>query len=423
MSVMVLVTACTPASSSEDTTTTTTSPSTTTSAPTTTTTTSPTTTTTEAPIVPVTVTGVEDTELTVAIGAALTSLRDPRAEGPVLPELAEHHTAPEPTRTDSDATAGAPLADAYEAEATSAELADGSRVAVATLDTGDLLVLADDVAAEGPGGWHLVGTRLASLGEPPYLGSSPRRVLVLGSDARPGGDPLVHRMDSIHILTAVPEERTGTILGYPRDSWIDSPYGSMRINALTSSSRGPDAIFEHFTETWGVPLEGYIVTGFAGFEDLVAAAFGRITLTIPISIPQQEWFDGFRKGEQTLNPTRTLDFARTRKLIPGGDFTRSFHQGVVMLAALTMIQDGSVHGLPPLLEALTAYTTTSLTATDLIQLGAAAMDMDIGSITNEVLPGTLGRAGGGASVVFLDDGFEQIVEDVVDDGIRNDSND
>ena len=92
-----------------------------------------------------------------------------------------------------------------------------------------------------------------------------------------------------------------------------------------------------------------------------------------------------------------------------------------MLAALTAIQDGTMEDLPALLEPVTRFTSTNLTATDLIQLGAIAMDMDIAAITNEVLPGTLGRAGGGQSVVFLDEGYEDIVADVIDDGLRNNS--
>jgi LCP family protein required for cell wall assembly len=352
----------------------------------------------------ITVSGVDDTELADALGGGLSTIRDPRVDGPASEAVVESQ-------------AGAALANSYAVKASAADLADGSRVAVATLDSGDTVLLADEGA-----GWQIVGTNLSSVGASPFYGDSPRRVLVLGSDARPGGDPDVHRMDSIHILTSVPSEHSGAILGYPRDSWIDSQYGSMRINALTSSGRGPDALFGFFTDTWEVPLEGYILTGFAGFEDLVGAALGRVTLTIPIPIPTQEWFDGFSKGEQRLNPTRLLDFARTRKLIPGGDFTRSYHQGIVMLAALTMIQEKSIGDLPGLLAILTRYASTNLTATDLIQLGAAAMEMDIGSITNEVLPGSLGRAGGGASVVFLDQGFETIVEDVTDDGLRNSSN-
>jgi polyisoprenyl-teichoic acid--peptidoglycan teichoic acid transferase len=403
--VLVLIAACSPSVVTESSSTSVTTTSTTSPTTTTTTEARPTTTTTPPPIVLISVSGIEDGELTAAVGLGLSTIRDPRVAGDVIEGVVAHHEGP-----------ASVLADSYTAEATVAELADGSRVAVATLEGGDILLLAD----EGQG-WVTVGAHLGSIGADPYYGEPPRRVLVLGSDARPGGDASVHRMDSIHILTSVPSERAASILGYPRDSWIDSEYGSMRMNALTSSGRGPDALFEFFTDTWEVPLEGYILTGFAGFEDLVGAAFGRLRLTIPIPIPTQEWFDGFSSGEQTLDPTRLLDFARTRKLIPGGDFTRSYHHGIVMLAALATIQEGSIHDLPSLLAILSRFTETNLTATDLLQLGAAAFELDPGAITNEVLPGSLGRAGGGASVVFLDPGFELIVADVIDDGLRNDS--
>ena len=402
--VPLLLAACSPSDSTPISTTIAPTTTATTIAPTTTVA-RPTTTTTESPIVLISVSGIEDGELTAAVGLGLSTIRDPRVAGAVVAGVITHHEG-----------AASGLDDSYTAEATVAELADGSRVAVATLAGGDLLLLSDEGS-----GWVTVGAHLGSIGADPYYGESPRRVLVLGSDARPGGDASVHRMDSIHILTSVLSERAGSILGYPRDSWIDSEYGSMRMNALTSSGRGPDALFEFFTDTWEVPLEGYILTGFAGFEDLVGAAFGRLRLTIPIPIPTQEWFDGFSSGEQTLNPTRLLDFARTRKLIPGGDFTRSYHHGVVMLAALATIQQGSIHDIPPLLAILSRFTETNLTATDLLQLGAAAFELDHGAITNEVLPGSLGRATGGASVVFLDPGFELIVADVIDDGLRNDS--
>ena len=195
----------------------------------------------------------------------------------------------------------------------------------------------------------------------------------------------------------------------------------MRLNALATSGRGVEATFEHFTETWELPLEGYVVTGFAGFADLVDAVFGRLAITIPIPIPTQPWYPGFRSGDQSLTGERTLEFSRTRKGIPGGDFTRSLHHGVVMLAALQMLQDASVHALPGAIARLSEHATTNLSATDLIQLGAIAMDLDIGAVTNEVLPGYLGRASGGASVVFLEDGYEEIVSDVLDDGLRTPS--
>jgi anionic cell wall polymer biosynthesis LytR-Cps2A-Psr (LCP) family protein len=362
-------------------------------------------TTTQTPIAPIDVGGTVDRALAATLSEALTAINDPRAEGPVLDGLV---AAMAPIRGS--------LAGSYEADLAAADLPSGDRIGVVRLDSDDVLLVADEGS-----GWVVVGADLSSVDADPWYGESPRRVLVLGSDARPGGDAKVHRMDSIHILTTVPEQEAGTILGYPRDSWVNTEYGSMRLNALTSSGRGPDAILDHFTEAWELPLEGYILTGFAGFEDLIAATIGRLEITIPIPIPRQKEFPGFRSGDQTLNPDRTLDFSRTRKLIPGGDFTRSFHHGVVMLATLTMLQRGTVDDVPMLLEALSRFTDTNLTASDLIQLGAAAMEMDIAQITNEVLPGSLGRAGGGQSVVLLDPSYEGIVADVIDDGLRNNS--
>lgn len=306
------------------------------------------------------------------------------------------------------------LSDSYVGSAELHELETGGSVGVVSLESGDLILIAD----EG-NGWIVVGADFPSLGSDPWFGASPLRVLVLGSDARPGYTAGVSRMDSIHVLTSVPASGAGTILGWPRDTWVDTPYGSMRINAITSSGRGPEPLFEHFTDDWKIPLNGYILTAFSGFEKLISAAVGRLVVTLPIYIPAQPWWEAFSSGTQTLTPTRTLDFARTRKQVPGGDFTRSKHHGVIMLAVLTMLQQGDIEDVPTLLGELVKYTDTNLTPTDLIRLGASAFYMDIASITNEVLPGYLGRAANGASVVFLEPEAEGIIEDVISDGIRN----
>ena len=348
------------------------------------------------------VTGDVPAELTTAASAFLSVVQDPRNDAAALdPQLLEHLGA-----------AAGELADEYTATATTQELSTGGSVGVMTLDSGDLLLLADEGS-----GWSVVGADLASPDVGPWFGASPRRVLVLGSDARPGATPGVSRMDSMHIVTAVPEQQAGTILGYPRDSWVSTEYGEMRINALTASRRGPDALFSFFTQDWEIPLDGYILTAFSGFEKLVGETIGRLLIDLPRSVPSLKYWPGFRKGEQTLTPTRTLDLARTRKGVPGGDFTRSWNQGLIMLATLAMLQQGSIEDVPVLIGELVKYTDTNLTPADLIQLGAAAFILDIGNIDNVVLPGTLGRATGGASVVFLDPEAEGIVADVIDDGL------
>jgi LCP family protein required for cell wall assembly len=400
--ITIAASACSPTDSGGDATTT--QPTTTTQPPTTTTsTTQPPTTTTTTPIETVRVVGEIPSQLASAIGDFLSAVHDPRnASSGIDQALIDHHQ-----------NLAGTLDDEYSGSAVMQELETGGSVALVTLSNDDIVLLAD----EG-NGWHVAGADLASTGIDPWFGESPRRVLVLGSDARPGGAAAVHRMDSIHVLTAVPAQSAGTILGWPRDTWVDTPYGEMRVNALTTSGRGPDALFTHFTETWEIPLDGYILTAFSGFEKLIAAAVGRLFIDLPIAIPVQDWWPGFSSGTQTLTPTRTLDYARTRKRVPGGDFARSKHQGVIMLAVLTTLQQGSVDDVPALVGELVKYTETDLLPSDLIQLGVAAFYMDVGEITNEVLPGHLGRAGGGQSVVFLEPEADAIVQDVIEDGIR-----
>jgi anionic cell wall polymer biosynthesis LytR-Cps2A-Psr (LCP) family protein len=401
----IVATACSPAISVEaDPTATTTTQAPTTTATTSTTTQQPTTTATTLPLATVRVVGEIPGNLAVPIDTFLSAVQDHRNDAAAVdPDLLAHH-----------ATLAGELDTEYNGTTRMQDLGTRGTVALVTFDTDDLVLLAD----EGHG-WRVAGAHLSSAGADPWFGEAPRRVLVLGSYARPGGNPGVHRMDSIHVVTAVPATGEGTILGWPRDTWIESPFGEMRINALTTSSRGPDAMFDHFTETWEMPLDGYILTAFSGFEDLIAASVGRLFLELPIAIPAQVWWPGFSSGPQTLTPERTLEYARTRKGVRNGDFSRSKHHGVIMLAVLTMLQQGSVEDVPVLLGELVKYTETNLTATDLIQLGVAAFYMDVGKITNEVLPGHLGRAGGGASVVFLEPEAENIIEDVIEDGIRD----
>ncbi|MBW2472443.1 MAG: hypothetical protein JRE18_10220, partial [Deltaproteobacteria bacterium] len=225
----VLAAACTSSSAQSVTTTAPPTTTTTTTQPTTTTT-RPATTTTERPIVPVDVVGDVAPDIAATLGAALTAINDHRAEGPVPAGMLEATSEVQGTLTEVTVL-----------EVATADLATGGIVGVVTTETRDVIAIADDGA-----GWEVVGGHLASAGADPWYGESPRRVLVLGSDARPGQSPPVHRMDSIHILTAAPAQTAGSILGYPRDSWVGTDYGSMRLNALTTSGRGPDALFPFF---------------------------------------------------------------------------------------------------------------------------------------------------------------------------------
>ncbi len=341
-----------------------------------------------------------DGDLPEGLLAAITTLlswqRDDRNETPAIPEgLAEHLSA-------------TPLATPDEVSVTGTTATiEGGEIAVVETDTGDVLLAAD----EGDG-WRIVGADPAA--GPPWYGEEPRMVMVIGSDARPGENQQRLRADSIHLLTANPSEGNGTILGFPRDSWVSTPYGSMKFTSLMAG-RGPQVMVDKVVDTWELPVEGYVVTGFKGFEDLMRN-LGSLPIDLPKAIPTQAWWEGFRAGEQKLNPQRTLEYSRTRKGIPGGDFTRSANQGVVMLAVLRLLQMNDIADAPAIVSVLLDHTWTSLTATDLIQLAATVHVLDAEEIENVVLPGQLGRAGA-ASVVRLTPAADEMLADLADDGL------
>ena len=109
-----------------------------------------------------------------------------------------------------------------------------------------------------------------------------------------------------------------------------------------------------------------------------------------------------------------LAFSRNRS-IQGGDFTRSFHQGMVIAAGLRGAQERGILDLPDLLALLSGFTWTDLPAGDLLTLAAGAYELDPAAVANLVLPGSVGTVGA-ASVVLLSPEDEAVYRDL-DDGV------
>ena len=358
--------------------------------------------TTTMPDAAVVVTGDLPEDLLAVTGDVLSWMADETSPAPDLPDglvanLTEFPIETAPSMTLAGSTAAI----------------EGGRIGVVETENGDVLL-----AADAGNGWMIVGAD--PIDGPAWYGDEPRMVMVIGSDARPGENQQRLRADSIHLLTANPSDGSGTILGFPRDSYVSTPYGKMKFSSLMAG-RGPQVMVDQVVTTWDLPVEGYVVTGFEGFETLMGQ-IGNLPIDLPRAIPEQKYWPGFRAGQQTLSPQRTLEYARTRKRIPGGDFGRSENQGFVMLAVLDLLQMNDITDSPEIISVLLDHTWTDLTPTDLIQLAATVHTLDPDSIDNVVLPGKLGMAGG-ASIVRLTGEADDMLADLADDGLLNNSTD
>ncbi len=375
------------------TTTTTVAPTTTTTAaPTTTTTTTAAPTTTEQPRA-VTASGDAPAGLLSEVATLYSLVADARNDPGSLPDAFADHLRSIETE----------VPDEVEATVVSATLPDGDTVAV--------VHVADDTlfAVEDAAGWRVVGGQVGAT--PPWLGESPRMLLVLGSDARVGQNQLRYRADSIHLLTAAPGVPVGAMVGFPRDSYVEGPDGPNKF-AHHMAGTGPEVMLDIARELTGLPIEGYVVTGFKGFTALIDI-LGNLVIDLPTRMRTGNNWKDFAAGLQTLNPTRALQLARIRKGLPGGDFARSFNQGLIMQAAMTQVKDMGIDMLPVLLVGLLENAWTDLATEDLLTWAAVPYFMEPADFTNIVLPGTVSTIRG-ASVVILDEEVAGIYQDLAD---------
>ncbi len=382
---------------------TTTPPPTTLPPPTTTTTATtvaPTTTTTLPAELVVVLADPPDEEFTAAVTDVYRYVAgEPDAGESLVPELAAHLEATVP--------ADVPLE--LEGEAAWAFLRWGGRVAVAQV--GDDVVLAAD---DGAGAWQVVGAKLPSVGAAAWYGEAPRHVLIIGSDARWNQDVFGARSDSLHVLSAAPSQGRGAIVGIPRDSWVPSAVGGTGKITNVLAAGGPDAVFRTVQNLSGLPLEGWIITGFLGFE-VIVNDFGGLVVDLPGPVRGGlPGFPNYPAGTQELDGPKALLLARIRKTLPRGDFDRSFNHGIIMLSALLQVQDRGMLDLPLMLSILAESSHYSLTPSQLLTLGATAFELSPAEVDNLVLPGRTGSVGE-ASVVFLSDsGSSAIWADVAD---------
>jgi LCP family protein required for cell wall assembly len=265
----------------------------------------------------------------------------------------------------------------------------------------------------GDAGWNLVAARIPSLGQVTgWYGVIPKIVAAVGSDARPGQEPERARADSIHLL-ALDGQGAGGILGVPRDSWVTiSGGGTNKVNASLSNG-GAEVMLQTLADMSGLNLDGYVLTGFTGFEEMLGNVLGGVDIDLPSAVIDTASGADLSAGPHYLNGPQALALARARKSLANGDITRSLNGGMLLLAALSSVKSYGPRHLPELIVKSAPWITTDLSLDELLSFAALALDTPLDAIGNAVVPGRIGRAGR-FSVVYLTDRAPQVFADIAD---------
>jgi LCP family protein required for cell wall assembly len=200
---------------------------------------------------------------------------------------------------------------------------------------------------------------------------APYNVLVIGSDSRAGetaaeaqqfgtaSEAAGQRSDTIKIVRVDPAAGTASSLSIPRDTYVTlsgvpASTGLSTQNKINSAfAGGPDALIKTIQNTFGIPINHYIVLSFFGVQDAVNA-LGGISMDFPYPVRDQDCSTGVcynnsglaipTTGCQVLDGAQALSLSRSRYFQyyangewnsdPTSDIGRIERQNLIIEAAL-----------------------------------------------------------------------------------------
>ncbi len=193
-------------------------------------------------------------------------------------------------------------------------------------------------------------------------------ILLAGYSADDVGHAGGQLTDSIMIVSVNPTDKSAVMISVPRDLYVDIPgYGYSKINAAYEYGQsdnftadgypngGMGLLEKTLTNNFGVQFNYYSLINYAAFKDAVNAVGG---VTVNIQSPNVNGlYDPnanlkLANGSVTLNGEQALDLARARGEGYGsygfvrGDFDRTAHQQMLLLALKDKVSSASVISNP-----------------------------------------------------------------------------
>ncbi len=242
-------------------------------------------------------------------------------------------------------------------------------------------------------------------------------LMIVGTDARPGETVEKTRGDAIHIFAYNPTLKQGSLIGFPRDSYVTTPSGDKRKLTEVMSTAGPQAFMETLNSLTGLKMTRYMLTGFDGMKKMVDGIGG---INVQVKPAMNDTYSGatFKEGWFQFNGNAALAFSRARKTLPGGDFDRSANQNKLMLFGLSRLRESTdnIRALLNYVLVIRKYTVTNLKPGDLMYYAQVARSIDPATIKTRVITGTPETING-SEVIQLDENLLKTTSADLQDGV------
>jgi len=255
---------------------------------------------------------------------------------------------------------------------------------------------------------------------PDFRGKKPIFVLILGSDSRSKQpEAIAHgRADVIELVGINPVQKKASILGFPRDSWVNIPgHGMNKINDAMYYG-GPEGAVNVIEDLTGIQIDYYALSSFYWFREMVRD-LGGVDVVVPYDMSDSYSKARFKAGKRHLNGKQALAFTRNRHDPPNGDFGRSYNCGTMLISFLKDFQEDFKQNPGLMLDWIGAgnrYTRTDLAFDELVDFAFLGSEIPAKKVNNFVVPGSTGMEGS-ESVVHISPSANAMYADMRADGI------
>jgi LCP family protein required for cell wall assembly len=225
--------------------------------------------------------------------------------------------------------------------------------------------------------------------------------LVIGSDNRDEmseeaqedlsvGSTPGQRSDSMMLVRLNHDRDRVTVVGIPRDLWVEVPgQGPDKINAAYAHG-GPQLAVRTVESVTDVRVDHYVEVDFGGFVDVVDA-LGGIEVCLPEAIHDPKAHLDMEAGTHRVDGTEALAFARTRAT-SRGDLDRIERQQQVLSAMLDQAMSTDTLSNPAKLTDFLDSALSSVTVDQGLDTGAInelayqMRDLDMDEVTFTQVP-------------------------------------
>jgi polyisoprenyl-teichoic acid--peptidoglycan teichoic acid transferase len=202
--------------------------------------------------------------------------------------------------------------------------------------------------------------------------------------------------DTILVASIDPVNKKAALISVPRDLYVQSKFGSSKINALYANAKssalkkkatkeaaekaGMDALDAKIEEVLGISVHYHAIVDFAGFGQAVDTV-GGVTINVPKELrdPSMAWENNrnpvlAKKGIQKMDGKQALMYVRSRHGSARGDFDRAERQRLFIVALKTQILSSGTYSNPvkvsKLMDNFGDHVQTDFSINDLTRLYA-----------------------------------------------------